>query len=97
VDLFLDGDRAANGFAQFRPNRKRRPLPIYWTMGANVADVVNLKRFKKRVSRDQAATLADANRARFGRTKAERTLEETRASRAASLLDQHRLGGEDAS
>jgi superfamily II RNA helicase len=78
---------------QFRPN----PLPIYWMMGASVADVVNLKRFKKQASREQAASLADANRARFGRTKAERTLDETRASRAKSLLDQHLLGGEDAS
>jgi hypothetical protein len=92
-----DGDRAANGLVQFRPNRKRRPLPNYWTMGANVADLVNLKRFKKKASREQAATLAEANRARFGRTKAERKLDDARVSRANSLLDQHRLNGEDAS
>ena len=37
-----------------------------------MADVINLKRFKKRSEREQSAKQADANRARFGRTKAER-------------------------
>ncbi|HEV7636730.1 MAG: hypothetical protein QOC84_1004 [Bradyrhizobium sp.] len=62
-----------------------------------MGEVVNLKRFKKRTTREQAAKLADANRARFGRTKAERVLEERRAERAGDLLDQHRIEGEDAS
>ncbi|KIZ47445.1 MULTISPECIES: DUF4169 family protein [Rhodopseudomonas] len=62
-----------------------------------MTDVVNLKRFKKRAARDQAALLADANRARFGRTKSERALDEQRNSRANDLLNQHKLGGEDAS
>ncbi|WP_022720506.1 DUF4169 family protein [Rhodopseudomonas sp. B29] len=62
-----------------------------------MADVVNLKRFKKRAERDQAAKLADANRARFGRTKSQRELDEKQASRANQLLDQHQIGGEDAS
>ena len=62
-----------------------------------MGEVVNLKRFKKRTTREQSAKLADANRARFGRTKAERVLEERRAERAGDLLDQHRIEGEDAS
>ena len=62
-----------------------------------MGEVVNLKRFKKRAGREQAAKLADANRARFGRTKSERVLEERRAERADALLDQHRIDGEDAS
>jgi Domain of unknown function (DUF4169) len=66
-------------------------------MGAEMADVVNLKRFKKRVEREQSAKLADANRTRFGRTKSERTLVERRTNRANELLDQHRIDGEDAS
>ena len=41
-----------------------------------MADVINLKRFKKRSEREQSAKQADANRARFGRTKAERALDE---------------------
>jgi hypothetical protein len=65
-------------------------------IGANMGDVVNLKRFKKRMERDQSAKAADANRARFGRTKAERTTEAQRGKRANDLLDQHRINGEDA-
>ena len=62
-----------------------------------MGDVVNLKRFKKRAEREQSAKKADANRARFGRTKSERVLDERRSSRADDLLDQHRIDGEDAS
>jgi hypothetical protein len=64
---------------------------------ASVGDVVNLKRFKKRSEREQSAKQADANRARFGRTKSERVDDERRAKRASELLDQHRIDGEDAS
>jgi Domain of unknown function (DUF4169) len=66
-------------------------------MGTIMGDVVNLKRFKKRIARNQSAKQADANRARFGRTKSERALDEQRASRANDMLDQHRIDGEDAS
>jgi hypothetical protein len=66
-------------------------------MGASMADVVNLKRFKKRTEREQAAKQAEANRTQFGRTKSERALDQLRSSRASDLLDQHRIDGEDAS
>jgi hypothetical protein len=66
-------------------------------MGADMGDVVNLKRFKKRAEREQSAKQAEANRARFGRTKSERVLDEQRTSRANQMLDQHRIDGEDAS
>ena len=56
-----------------------------------MADVINLKRFKKRSEREQSAKQADSNRVRFGRTKAERTLDEHRKDRARDLLDQHKL------
>ncbi len=62
-----------------------------------MGDVVNLKRFKKRTERDQSAKQADANRARFGRTKSERVLDQQRTKRANDLLEQHRIDGEDAS
>ena len=62
-----------------------------------MGDVINLKRFKKRSERELSAKQADANRARFGRTKAERALDEHRKDRAADLLDQHKLNGGDAS
>jgi hypothetical protein len=62
-----------------------------------MGDVVNLKRFRKRTEREKSATQADANRARFGRTKSGRMLEERRANRASDLLDQHRIDDEDVS
>jgi len=62
-----------------------------------MGDLINLNRFKKRIERDDAAKTADANRARFGRTKVERDLEEKRTIRADKMLDQHRINGEDAS
>jgi hypothetical protein len=66
-------------------------------MGASMGDLVNLKRFRKRVEREQSAKQADANRSRFGRTKSERVLDDKRTSRANDLLDQHRIDGEDPS
>ena len=62
-----------------------------------MGDLINLNRFKKRIVRDDAAKIADANRARFVRTKAERDLEEKRTIRADKMLDQHHINGEDAS
>jgi hypothetical protein len=62
-----------------------------------MGDVINLKRFKKRNQREQSAKQADASRARFGRTKSERVLDERRTGRANDMLDQHRIEGEDAS
>ena len=60
-------------------------------------EVVNLKRFRKRVERETASREAEANRARFGRTKSKRELDKQRGIRAAERLDQHRLDGGDAS
>ena len=62
-----------------------------------MGEVVNLKRFRKRNERAQSAKQADANRARFGRTKSERVLDEQRTKSASHLLDQHKIDGEDAS
>jgi hypothetical protein len=66
-------------------------------MGAVVAEITNLKRFKKRVARDVSEQQAAANRAQFGRTKSERAADERSSKRASELLDQHQLNGEDAS
>ena len=62
-----------------------------------MGDLVNLKQFKKRTARERSEQEAAANRARFGRTKSQRALDELRASRADDLLDQHHVDGEDAS
>jgi hypothetical protein len=62
-----------------------------------MGDIVSLKRFRKRNQREQSAKQADVNRARFGRTKSERMLEENRGNRANDLLNQHRIDDEDMS
>jgi hypothetical protein len=62
-----------------------------------MGDIVNLKRFRKRSEREQAAKLAEANRARFGRSKSERAADAIRTRRANELLDQHRIADGDAS
>jgi hypothetical protein len=65
--------------------------------GAVMGDLINLNRFKKRIERDDAARQAEINRARFGRSKSERILEQKRTIRAETMLDQHQINGEDAS
>jgi hypothetical protein len=62
-----------------------------------MGEIVNLKRFRKRSEREQAAKQAETNRARFGRTKSERAADATHTKRASKLLDQHRIDGGDAS
>ena len=62
-----------------------------------MGDLINLNRFKKRIERDEAARQAEINRARFGRSKSERILEQKRTIRAETMLDQHQINGEDAS
>jgi len=57
-----------------------------------MGEVVNLKRFKKRVARDTAAKEADVRRARFGRTKAERKQQEEQNRKLDMTLDRHRIG-----
>ncbi len=57
-----------------------------------MADVVNLKRFKKRAARDQAAKNAEERRVRFGRSKAERKQQEEEIHKLNSVLDHHRIG-----
>ena len=56
-----------------------------------MAGVVNLKAARKARARAEAKVAADANAARFGRTKAETALDEARAEKALRDLDGHRL------
>jgi len=55
-----------------------------------MAEIVNLRQAKKQAARKAARTAADTNAAKFGRPKAERDLEATRAEQAARRLDGHR-------
>ena len=52
---------------------------------------VNLSRFRKEKAREEAKARADANAAKFGRSKAERVLQATRAEKARKMLDAHRI------
>jgi hypothetical protein len=73
-----------------------RTLPLLmW--GTGMGDLINLNRFRKRAEKEQTARQADANRAKFGRSKSERTSEQKRQERASDALDQHRLDGGEAS
>ncbi|WP_296676693.1 DUF4169 family protein [Novosphingobium sp.] len=52
-----------------------------------MADVINLRQVRKAKARMAAADTAAQNRARHGRSKAERASQNAQADRAARLLD----------
>ncbi|RRH72208.1 DUF4169 family protein [Falsigemmobacter faecalis] len=56
-----------------------------------MAEVINLRQFKKQAARQAARTEADTNAVKFGRTKAMKKREAEDASRAKSALDGHKL------
>jgi hypothetical protein len=55
-----------------------------------MAEIVNLSRAKKQAARKAARMTADANAAKFGRSKAEKALEQAQLDKAARILDGHR-------
>lgn len=55
-----------------------------------MADIVNLRSVRKRKARDEKARKADENRARHGRTGAQKLAEKTERDREAAALDGHR-------
>jgi Domain of unknown function (DUF4169) len=57
-------------------------------------EVVNLNQARKKRKREEEAALAAANRARFGRTKQEKSLATAKTDLAARRLEGHRLGGD---
>lgn len=52
-----------------------------------MAEIINLRMARKAMARATQAADADANRARFGRTKAEKMRDRIEAERAARILD----------
>jgi hypothetical protein len=52
-----------------------------------MAEIVNLNRVRKAKARSDAGKAAEANRAKFGRTRAERDAEAAEQARRAALLD----------
>jgi hypothetical protein len=57
--------------------------------------VINLNKYRKQRQHSTAEQKAVANRARFGRTKAERKKDAAEQQRIAAALDQKRLNTED--
>ena len=51
------------------------------------AEIVNLRQFRKAKARAERASAADANRAKFGRTKGQKAIEEADRQRAEAHLD----------
>ena len=56
-----------------------------------MAEIINLNKARKAKAAVDKAARADANRARFGRTKAQKQAEAEEAYRAAKLLDDSKL------
>ncbi len=55
-----------------------------------MADIINLRRIRKDKQRSEHEKQSDANRIKFGRTKAEKLLSKTEIKRDAKLLDGHK-------
>jgi hypothetical protein len=51
---------------------------------------INLNKFRKQKSRTDRRARADENSIKFGRTKAQKTLEETQTAKAKALHDAHK-------
>ncbi len=52
--------------------------------------VTNLNQFRKAKARADKRALADENAVKFGRSKAQKTLEQAQAAKAKALLDAHK-------
>lgn len=76
------GHKRAKRSFPARIAQPRRPCDA-----ARMAEIINLNRFRKAAARQEARTKADANAAKFGRTKAQKQLEEAQAQKARDLLD----------
>lgn len=62
-----------------------------------MAEIINLRRARKAKARANAATTADANRLRHGRTRATREVEAAEEARRDQMLDGAKLERPDES
>jgi hypothetical protein len=62
-----------------------------------MAEIINLRRARKEKERRDKESEADANRRRFGRTKAQKATDENAAARRQRTLDGKRLEKEEES
>ena len=60
-----------------------------------MGEIINLRRARKARARREAGVVADANRAAFGRTKAERARDAEERARGERVLDGARLDGDE--
>lgn len=60
-----------------------------------MSEPVNLNKARKARLRSGAKARADANAAKFGRSKAERAAEAAQSDRARAHLDRHRVARDD--
>ncbi len=60
-----------------------------------MAKVTNLNQFRKAKARADKTRQAEENRARFGRTKADKQLSTSRKNKEHSHLDGHKLDKDD--
>jgi hypothetical protein len=56
-----------------------------------MSEPVNLNKFRKAKAKAEKEQKAKENRTKFGRTKAEKSLEKARADKQSKLTDAHRL------
>jgi hypothetical protein len=56
-----------------------------------MGDIINLNQYRKKRALEEEAKRARGNRARFGRTGAEKAADETAATKPAEELEQKRL------
>jgi Domain of unknown function (DUF4169) len=54
------------------------------------ADLINLRRARKNKTRDEADKQAEQNRAKFGRSKSEKTITASELARENKKLDGHK-------
>jgi hypothetical protein len=54
------------------------------------ANVVNLRTFRKRKAREEKETLAQTNRAAFGRPKSEKELSKAKLALEKKVLERHK-------
>lgn len=57
-----------------------------------MAEIINLRRARKQADKRDKAERAAENRLTYGRTKAEKTLQEARAEKSRRILDAHKIG-----
>jgi hypothetical protein len=58
-----------------------------------MADIINLRQRRKQKAREAAGAVSAANRAKFGRPKADRDQEKAETERARTEIDNKKLTG----